>query len=301
MTAHSRKDKVFSKYFWIFQHKLRMQAACTRNAVFLPHVSEKIIPESAWRPNVAFGKNLSRKTVTSKPSAYSPVGFTAVTQVTRPLGLHRLRLKKAQLPTSQKSVVSRLMHRSKRLKDLFLRSLLYRFLLNFWGTEVTFCLYRNLQKTLSVAELAFVKVQQHRIFSLAPARLHTPKQRERYPWANGFLAIYLAVRYRDPALMLNWLQTRVRVMSMFAHLRFFRILGLVLKNTTTVSFGKHRLKGFSFYLVGKISVTGNAMSRAYRSFAGNRSNSNLTLRLATGFNIIRTSTGCLGFTLSFFF
>jgi hypothetical protein len=88
---------------------------------------------------------------------------------------------------------------------------------------------------------------------------------------------------------------------MFAHLRFFRILGLVLKSTILPSFGKHRLKGFSFYLVGKISVTGNAMSRAYRSFAGKRGNSNLALRLATGFNIIRTPTGCLGFTLSFFF
>jgi len=115
------------------------------------------------------------------------------------------------------------------------------------------------------------------------------------------MAIYLAVRYRDPALLLHWLQTRVRVMSMFAHLRFFRILGLVLKGTTVSSFGKYRLKGFNFYLVGKISVTGNAMSRAYRSFAGKRGNSNLGLRLATGFNIIRTSTGCLGFTLSFFF
>ena len=218
-----------------------------------------------------------------------------------PMSTHPSSLNRVQRSNKKNFATSQLMRRSKRLKDFFLRSLLYRFLLNFWGTAVTLCLYRNLQKTLSVAELAFVRVQQHRIFSLAPARLYTPKQRERYSWANGFVAIYLAVRYRDPALMLHWLQTRVRVMSMFAHLRFFRILGLVLKNTTTSAFGKFRLKGFSFYLVGKISVTGNAMSRSYRSFAGNRSNSSLTLRLATGFNIIRTSTGCLGFTLSFFF
>ncbi len=115
------------------------------------------------------------------------------------------------------------------------------------------------------------------------------------------MAIYLAIRYRDPVLMLNWLQNRVKVMSMFSHLRFFRILGLVLKTTVLSSFGRYRLKGFSFHLVGKISVAGNAMSRSYRAFGGRRSNSSLALRLSTGFNIIRTPTGCLGFTLSFFF
>jgi hypothetical protein len=90
-------------------------------------------------------------------------------------------------------------------------------------------------------------------------------------------------------------------MSMFAHLRFFRILGLILRSTLKDSFGFFKLKGFNFYLVGKISVTGNAMSRSYRAFAGKRSNSSLALKLASQFFLVRTPTGCLGFTLSFFF
>lgn len=88
---------------------------------------------------------------------------------------------------------------------------------------------------------------------------------------------------------------------MFAHLRFFRILGLILRLTVKDSFGVHRLKGFSFYLAGKISVTGNAMSRSYRAFSGKRCNSSLALKLASQFYLVRTSTGCLGFTLSYFF
>ncbi len=68
-----------------------------------------------------------------------------------------------------------------KLRDLFVRVLLHRFLLNLWGTEVTLCFFRNLQKTLSVEEVALIKLRQHRIFLLAPANLQTVKQRERYP------------------------------------------------------------------------------------------------------------------------
>jgi hypothetical protein len=88
---------------------------------------------------------------------------------------------------------------------------------------------------------------------------------------------------------------------MFAHLRFFRVLGLVLRFTVSSFFGDFKLRGFNFYLVGKISVAGNAMSRAYGAFAGKRSNSSLSLKLASNFALIRTPTGCLGFTLSYFF
>jgi len=102
-------------------------------------------------------------------------------------------------------------------------------------------------------------------------------------------------------LLINWLRDRLRFMSMFSHLRFFRVLGLILKLTTKDTFGSYRLRGFSFYLAGKISVTGNAMSRSYRSFSGKRSNSSLALRLASQFFLVRTPTGCLGFTLSYFF
>ncbi len=188
-----------------------------------------------------------------------------------------------------------------RLKDYFIRSLLFRFLVNLWGSNLSICFFRNLQKSLLTAELIFVKLQQHRIFCITPAPLYTQRQKDRYPWSNGFLAIYLSLKHRDPTLLLSWLKDRLRVISMFAHLRFFRILGLLLKSTVLHFFNVFKLKGFNFYLVGKISVTGNAMSRSYRSFAGKRSNSSLQLRLASNFTIIRTPTGCLGFTLSFFF
>lgn len=188
-----------------------------------------------------------------------------------------------------------------QIKDALVRDLLCRFLTNLWGSRTTLCFFRNTQRSLSVQESVFIRVQQHRVFCLSPAPIHTPRQREKYPWSNVFLFIYLSVKYRDPSLFIAWLQNRLRTMSMFAFLRYFRILGLVLRFTISNLFGEFALKGFSFYLVGKISVAGNAMSRSYSAFAGKRSASSLNLRLASNFALIRTPTGCLGFTLSYFF
>jgi hypothetical protein len=190
---------------------------------------------------------------------------------------------------------------SLKLKDAFIRTLLYRFLISLLGSNLTLCFFRNLQKDLTLREIILVKIQQHRIFVLSPAPLRTQRQKDKYQWKNSFVAIYLAVKYRDPLILLNWLKDRLRYMSMFAHLRFFRLLGLILRLTIKDIFKPIQLKGFSFYLVGKISVTGNAMSRSYRAFAGKRSNSSLALRLASQFFLVRTPTGCCGFTLSFFF
>jgi hypothetical protein len=71
--------------------------------------------------------------------------------------------------------------RSIQLRDTFVRDLLCRFLVNLWGSQVTLCFFRNLQRFLSLQECVFVRLQQHRVFSLAPAPCYTPKQRERYP------------------------------------------------------------------------------------------------------------------------
>jgi len=188
-----------------------------------------------------------------------------------------------------------------KLKDLFVRALLHRFLVSLLGSNVILCFFRNLQQDLDSRESMLVKVQQYRIFLLSPAPLRTQNQRDKYQWKNCFMQVYLSVKYRDPLLLLNWLHDRLKYMTMFAHLRFFRILGLILKLTITDMFSSFKLKGYSFYLVGKISVTGNAMSRSYRAFAGKRSNSSLALKLASQFFLVRTVTGCLGFSLSYFF
>jgi hypothetical protein len=115
------------------------------------------------------------------------------------------------------------------------------------------------------------------------------------------VALYLATALRDPTLLVNWLQTRMRVMTLFQHRRFFRALALTLQTAVLAPVQRYRLVGFRLYVVGKISVTGNAMSRAYSARAGRQGNATLALRHTQAFTIVRTRTGCLGVTLGFYF
>lgn len=90
-------------------------------------------------------------------------------------------------------------------------------------------------------------------------------------------------------------------MQLFAHKRFFRMLNQLLRQAVGNAPAPYALKGVYTYLVGKISVTGNAMSRSLLMRAGQTGNARLHLRAVRAHTIVRTSTGCLGFTLFFFF
>jgi hypothetical protein len=89
-------------------------------------------------------------------------------------------------------------------------------------------------------------------------------------------------------------------MSLYSHRRFFRLLGLLLRG---VAHGRslYLLRGFYMRLVGKISVVGNAMSRVWWTRGGLAAGSNLALQVFQGFTIVRTTTGCLGLSLFFFY
>lgn len=88
-------------------------------------------------------------------------------------------------------------------------------------------------------------------------------------------------------------------MSLFSHRRFFRLVGIFL---ATLTYGRvPALQGIALYLVGKISVTGNAMSRAQHLRVGVGGNANLQTQAAPTFTLIRTNTGCLGLSLTFYY
>jgi hypothetical protein len=114
------------------------------------------------------------------------------------------------------------------------------------------------------------------------------------------MAILASLRLRDPLLLASWLDARLAPMSTFMHRRFFRALGIQLRLglSAPAPFG---LRGVYMYVVGKISVSGNAMSRAYLVRAGLASNANLQVRQSRHFTIVRTHTGCLGLTVCFYF
>lgn len=102
-------------------------------------------------------------------------------------------------------------------------------------------------------------------------------------------------------MLLSWVARRLVRMQLFAHKRFFRMLNQLLRQSIKNAHGPYLLAGVYTYLVGKISVTGNAMSRSMTMRAGQTGSSRLRLRAVRGHSLVRTSTGCLGFTLFFFF
>lgn len=182
-----------------------------------------------------------------------------------------------------------------------LRLQLCRFLLSLWGAPISLVLLRNLQLRFSIPELVFLYLQNHRVFACMPASFRNQRQLRDYAWRFGATALYLGVAVRDPFLILAWMQHRLQKVNLFQHRRFFRTLALMLAIAVQSPKLRYSIRGIHLQLTGKISVTGNAMSRTYLVRRGVQANSSLSLRTAQSFNLVRTRTGCLGLWLNFYF
>jgi hypothetical protein len=90
-------------------------------------------------------------------------------------------------------------------------------------------------------------------------------------------------------------------MKLFAHRRFLRLLGSFLKTYVSLSSSSTTILGFNLVTTGKISVTGNAMSRTMLVRFGKAGINNLSYRSSSAFTLIRTKTGCLGLNLTFYY
>jgi hypothetical protein len=91
------------------------------------------------------------------------------------------------------------------------------------------------------------------------------------------------------------------VMRLFAHRRFLRLLATFLRPYVSLAPGEGTLLGFNLVVTGKISVTGNAMSRTMHVRHGRAGINNLRYHAISSFALIRTKTGCLGLNLTYFF
>ena len=98
----------------------------------------------------------------------------------RSLAKPKLAAESANPSTVPQSASDNRVHKALRLRDGFVRTLLYRFLTSLFGANVYICLFRNLQKELTVVEMVSIKLQQHRIFLLNPVQLRTQKQKDKY-------------------------------------------------------------------------------------------------------------------------
>lgn len=110
-----------------------------------------------------------------------------------------------------------------------------------------------------------------------------------------------SVRSRDPSLLTQWANQRMASMRLFGHRKFLRLLGSFLKTFVSLSPAPSSILGVHLVTTGKISVTGNAMSRTMLLRFGKAGVNNLSYRATSSFTLIRTKTGCLGLNLTFFY
>ena len=111
----------------------------------------------------------------------------------------------------------------------------------------------------------------------------------------------VAVRFRDPLFLANWIKAMLYRMSFWKYRTLFRYIKYVFRALFYTYFEELDFKGVRLVVRGKISVAGNARARTLAFAVGNTSHSEMNNRVLSHFTTIDSFTGVMGFRLSFYF
>ena len=172
---------------------------------------------------------------------------------------------------------------------------LIRFIENCSGRKVALRMGPFLENALTFEDRArcrmwsdrvksFQKILGHRIFADEALRL-----------------VALALRLKDPTFLANWIRGMLKRLSFWKIRLLFRYIKFLIRHVFKPNFDHFSFKGFKLRLKGKISVAGNARSRALFIRVGNTSHSTAKNKIAYDLSYVNTFTGVLGFKLWFFF
>ena len=112
---------------------------------------------------------------------------------------------------------------------------------------------------------------------------------------------HLAIRFRDPTFLSNWIKAMLYRMSFWKYRVLFRFIKYILRTLFWAHFEELDFRGVKITLRGKISVAGNARTRTLAFTVGNTSHSEMNNRVLSSFTNIHSFTGVMGFRLSFYF
>lgn len=187
------------------------------------------------------------------------------------------------------------MIKTRAKEDALFLSVYLRWLECWMGSACVLHVQRNILAGFSAYHLVCVNLLATRMsYQTVGASVHNLGI-----WQKAPDCLYSAMLLQEPALALTWLQFKIKRMPLQAHRKFFRLLSLYFAGFTKGP--TPLISGVFFYVVGKISVTGNAMSRAQFIKAGPGSPANMKRQTATSFTLINTVTGCLGLSLTFYY
>ena len=186
------------------------------------------------------------------------------------------------------------------LDHAFVVAALHRFGEALSGGAFTLLIVRNMLTTASAAWAVEAAAFQTRLAIIFPRRPHR-RSKKVSQWYGGGRTIVSSVYGRDPYLLTQWARLRMSQMRLFGHRRFLRLLATFLRPYVCRNGGEGFILGFNLVVVGKISVTGNAMSRTMQVRHGRAGINNLAYHALSSFALIRTKTGCLGFTMTYYY
>lgn len=192
----------------------------------------------------------------------------------------------------------------RKLDHSFLTKGLLRFGEELSGSAFSLLILKNLLATASpqwLIEVFRLHSRLFHLFKLLRSRRYIPVSSRRHPWYGGAKIIVSSVCSRDPFLLSQWAKKRMARMRLFSHKRFLRLLGSFLRSFVRLSSSPSKILGFNLVTTGKISVTGNAMSRTMLTRFGRAGINNLSYRASSSFALIKTKTGCLGLNLVFYY
>lgn len=191
-----------------------------------------------------------------------------------------------------------------RVESAFIVAGLHRFGEALAGTAFSLILVKNMLRTASHAwalEAAMFQSRLAQIFYRAAGTSGKAIVAPRHPWHGGGKVIVSSVYGRDPFLLTQWARIRMSYMRLFSHRRFLRLLATFLRPYVALAPAPGKILGFNLVVTGKISVTGNAMSRTMHVRHGKASINNLRHHASSSFALIRTKTGCLGLNMTYLF
>jgi len=208
------------------------------------------------------------------------------------------------LDLSKNSKLLKFPRYTKPIDHAFLVSGLLRFGEELGGSFFSLLMLKNILENAHptwVLEVLLLHSRLSQVFKLSRSRSKATISAPSHPWYGGSKIIVGAVCSRDPFLLAQWAKKRMSRMRLFAHKRFLRLLGSFLRGYVNLKPAPTRILGFNLVTTGKISVTGNAMSRTMLTRFGKAGINNLSYRASSSFALIKTKTGCLGLNLVFYF
>ena len=173
--------------------------------------------------------------------------------------------------------------------------LLVRFLENCTGCKVSIIFNPHLAKSLTIKEQAQLLLWEQRVQGFQ--RLIGSKISLR----ESLEVTYLSLKLKDPSLFSNWLSRTIRKVSFWKYRAFFRFLKFLFVNLFSSLFYQLGVNGVKLRLKGKVSVAGNARTRAIAYRIGRTSHSRIQNKILHELSFVYTFTGVLGLQVWYYF